>query len=57
MPENEVSGTEGKRKANGAVNEPIGEGGDKTCSEEEVRGERSMMHGFWRFTHAPSRVP
>jgi hypothetical protein len=44
VPENEATGTEGGRKANGAVNEPIGDGGwemfegklnDRTCSEED----------------------
>lgn len=49
MPENEVTGTEGRRKGNGTVNEPIGDGGweisegepnDGTCSEEEVPRER-----------------
>jgi hypothetical protein len=38
VPENEVTGTEGRRKANGAANVAIGDGGWEV-SDEEVHGE------------------
>jgi hypothetical protein len=42
MPENEVTGTDRRKKVNGPANEPISrELDDESCSEEEVRGERS----------------